>query len=299
VNPLSPPPPPVAKGADVSAALASAAPSSPSRDLTATRTTVPPATAAPPDVAASSTPRTPPQAPAATVNPQDQLRQLARQAAECYASLSCYQARLIRQEEVNGTDKPREEMLFKFRKQPFSVYFKWIGTVGQGREVVYVNGQHEGKIHTLLADGDMLGMRGGGRFAVAPDSMLVRNKTRHPITEAGIGSLVDHFGHLVDAAGQGDPRANVLTYLGPQSRPEFSTPLEAVQQRVAPGAESQLPHGGRRWWFFAADNHLPVLVIAHDEKDHQVEYYCYDALQVPPAPFTDDDFNPDRLWPKR
>jgi hypothetical protein len=324
VNPLAAPPSlgaapagnplnqaqPVAKGADVPAALASAVPGSPNRDLTATRATVPPmpppgtpatgaATTSPPDVPTDAAPRTTPTTQPAAVVPQAQLHQLARLAAERYAALDCYQARFLRQEQVNGKDNPREVMLIKFRKQPWSVYFKWIGAEHQGREVVYVPGQHEGKIHTLLADGDMLGMRGGGRFAVVPESSLVRNKTRHPITEAGIGSLVEHFGRLVDGADQGDPRAGLLAYLGPQSRPEVPVPLEAVQQTIPPGAESMLPHGGRRWWFFATDSHLPVLVITHDERDHEVEYYCYDSLQVPPAPFTDDDFNPDRLWPRR
>jgi hypothetical protein len=301
VNPVDAPPPlgttpvtnppgpaqPVVLGSD---ALASASPGSPGRDLTATRTTVPP----------SAPPATTPPPQAAAVDPQAQLRQLAGLAAERYASLDCYQARFIRQEQVGGKEKPREVMLFKFRKQPFSVYFKWTGVEGQGREALYVQGQHEGKIHTLLADGDMPGMRGGTRFPpVAPDSFLVRGRTRHPITEAGIGSLVEHIGRLVEAADHGDPRAGLLVYLGPQSRPEFPTPLETVQQTIPPGGESLLPHGGRRWWFFATDSRLPVLLITHDEKDHEVEYYCYDSLQVPSAPFSDDDFNPDRLWPKR
>jgi hypothetical protein len=323
VNPVDAPPPlgttPVANrpgpaqaavlGSD---ALASASPGSPSRDMTATRTTVPPtappvtppqpagaATAGPGDVPGDAALRAAPPPQAAAVNPQAQLRQIARLAAERYAALDCYQARFIRQEQVGGKEKPREVMLFKFRKQPFSVYFKWTGVEGQGREAIYVQGQHEGKIHTLLADNDVLGIRGGGRFAVAPDSFMVKGRTRHPITEAGIGSLVEHFGRLVEAADRGDPRSGQLAYLGPQSRPELPAPPEAVQQTIPPGGESLLPHGGRRWWFFAADSHLPVLVITHDEKDHEVEYYCYDSLQVPAAPFTDDDFNPDRLWPKR
>jgi hypothetical protein len=306
--------PPVARVSDGPAALASAGPSNLNQDLTATRTTVPPtppatppqpaptggaATITPRDVPGDAALRTTPAPQAAAMNPQAQLRQLSRLAAERYTALDCYQARFIRQEQVGGKDKPREVMLVKFRKQPFSVYFKWTGVEGQGREVVYVHGQHEGKIHTLLADGDMLGMRGGTRFPVAPDSILMRGRTRHPITEAGIGSLVEHFGRLVDAADHGDPRTGQLAYLGLQSRPEFPAPLEAVQQIIPPGAESVLPHGGRRWWFFAADSHLPVLLLTHDEKDHEVEYYCYDSLQVPSAPFTDDDFNPDRLWPKR
>jgi hypothetical protein len=314
-NPLGPAQPP-AKGSDAPGLIASAGPSGSNSGLTSPRTTVGPSapetlppqpateatgavTTAPPGVPADIAPRTvlPPQH--AAQNSQDPLRHLARLAGECYANLDCYQARFTRLEQINGKDFPREVMLFRFRKQPWSIYFKWIGSEHQGREMVYVPGQHEGKIHTLLANGDMFGMGAGMRWPVSPDSNMVRSQMRHPITEVGIGSLVQHFGRLVDAAERGELRTGLLTYLGPQARPEFPAPLETVLQTIPPGTENELPRGGRRWWFFAADSHLPVLLMTHDNKDREVEYYCYDSLQVPSVPFTDEDFNPDRLWPKR
>ena len=68
-----------------------------------------------------------------------------------------------RREQINGKDKPEEVMLFKFRKQPRSVYFKWIGPAGNGREAIWVDGQHESKLHTLLA-----AARAGVGVAVLP-----------------------------------------------------------------------------------------------------------------------------------
>src|SRR5439155_7354879 len=64
-----------------------------------------------------------------------QIRRLHRAACERYAAIDSYIARLRRREQVDGKDKPEETLLFKFRKQPFSVYFKWIGPEGTGREV--------------------------------------------------------------------------------------------------------------------------------------------------------------------
>jgi hypothetical protein len=256
------------------------------------------ASVAPPGaLAALGTPGSQPAAPPAlppaeTVSP---LRRLAQDAAAAYASFDAYSARLRQREQVNGKDRPEEVMLVKFRKQPWSVYFKWVGPEAQGREVVYVQGGNDGKIHTRLAAGDVLLMPAGARFSVAPDSALARGRSRHPITEAGIGTLVERFGRLIVAAERGDGR---LAYLGKQARPEFAAPVEVVEQAIAPGAEPALPRGGRRQWFFAADSHLPVLTIARDEIGHEVEYYCYDQLQYP-ARFAADDFNPDRLWAKR
>lgn len=248
--------------------------------------------ASPPGAVASLATPTPP-----AVSAVSPLRRLAQRAAASYAPLDGYCARLRQREQVNGKDRPEEVMLVKFRQQPWSVYFKWVGTEGRGREAVYVKGRGDGKIHTRLAAGDVLLMPAGATFAVAPDSFLARGRGRYPITEAGIGTLVEHFGQLVEAAERGERRWGTPVYLGTQTRPEFASPVEAVEQVLPPGAEAALPRGGRRLWFFAADSHLPVLISTRDETGHEVEYYCYDQLRQ--ARFTDEDFNPDRLWARR
>ncbi|HJT76634.1 MAG TPA: DUF1571 domain-containing protein, partial [Gemmataceae bacterium] len=240
-------------------------------------------------------PTIPAAAPAPPVNP---LHRLYAQAATTYAAIPAYTARLRQREQVNGKDKPEEVMAFRFRKEPWSVYFRWIGPEARGREVVYVRGRYDGKIHTRLAAGDVLLMPAGARFSVAPDSIMARGRSRHPITEAGIGTLVERFGQLLTAAERGDRSHGTLTYLGLQSRPEFTGPVEAVEHMIPPGAEAALPGGGRRLWYFAADSHLPVLISTRDATGHEVEYYCYDQLRYPVS-LTDDDFNPDRLWARR
>src|SRR5437899_386649 len=108
-------------------------------------------------------------------DPAVKLHALYREAAERYARVDSYIVRLMRREQINGKDKPEEVLLFKFRKEPWSVYFKWLGQEGAGREVIYVKGQHENKIHTLLAAGDMPLMPAGRRIALAPDSLVVRS----------------------------------------------------------------------------------------------------------------------------
>ena len=67
---------------------------------------------------------------------------------------------------------------------------------------------------------------------------------------------------------------------------------------IPPGVEPQLPRGGRRWLFFDPASHLPVLMITHDNMDHEVEYYCYDRIQYP-VKLDDLDFDPDKLWPTK
>lgn len=228
--------------------------------------------------------------------PAARLRTLYRMADERYATVDSYIARVRRREQVNGKAKPEEVFLFRYRKQPLSVYFKWIGSEGHGREVVYVQGQHGNKIHTLLAAGDMPLAPAGQRLAVAPDSIFVRNASRHSITEAGIGHIIENYGKLLAALDRGDPKAGTVKCLGPVKRPEFETPLEGIERTIPPNVDPDVPRGGRRLCLFDLAARLPVLVVTFDASGNEVEYYCYDRLQFP-VKLNDDDFDPDKLWP--
>lgn len=217
---------------------------------------------------------------------------------ETYATFDSYIARMRRREQVNGKDKPEELMLLKFRKTPFSVYFKWLGSEGQGREVVYVNGQNGSLMHTLLAAGDMPFAPAGKRMALAPDSILVRAASRGSITEAGIGTLIDDYGRRLAASESDSVKYGTHKYLGLVTRPEFSGPQEGVDVTIPPNLLPQLPRGGRRLLFFDYATHLPDLLITYDSTGHEVEYYCYDRFQYP-VRLDDNDFNPDVLWPAK
>ncbi len=222
------------------------------------------------------------------------VRQVVQQAASAYAAIDSYIARLTRRELVNG--KYEEELiLFEFRKQPWSVYFKWLGDVGKGREVIFVKGQHGSQIHTLLAAGDHPLKPAGSRISLSPDSVFVRMASRHPVTEAGIGASIERLVALAEAVGRGDSRRGSLAFLGPQSRQDFLNPLVLLEHTVPPGVDPTLPRGGKRLYGFDPDNHLPVLVTTRDDKGQEVEYYRYDRLQYP-VRLDDDDFNPDKVW---
>jgi hypothetical protein len=227
------------------------------------------------------------------------LRRLHRLAAAEYARMDGYVVRLTRREQVNGKDQPKEVLKLCFRKEPWSVHLTWLEGDAKGREVVYVKGRYDNKLHTRLGpnDGNLL-MRPGSRLALEPDSPMVRNSSRHSITEAGVGALIARFGSLVEAGEKGDKTRGTLTYLGPQKRPEFDAPLEAAEQAIPAGADKDLPRGGRRLWMFdAGKNHLPALVITTDDRGREVEYYLHDRY-IYPVTFDDKDFDPDKLWGK-
>ncbi len=227
---------------------------------------------------------------------EDPLRRLYRLASTEYGKMDSYIVRLTRREQVGGKDQPTEIIELAFRKEPFSVRFKWLDEKTKGREALYVKGQYEGKLHSLLgpSDGNLL-MRAGSHMAFAPDAGVVRSRSRHLITEAGIGFLIDHFGEHV-AANEKPGSKKKLTYLGLVKRPEFPAPVEGAEQLIAPDEEKELPRGGKRLWLFG-ENHLPALILTTDDKGHEVEYYLHDRYLYP-VKLGDDDFNPDKLWGK-
>jgi hypothetical protein len=188
-------------------------------------------------------------------------------------------------------------MEFRFRKAPWSVYFKWLGPAGRGREVVYVKGQGDDKIHMLLAAGDMPLAPAGKRMALSPDNMLVRAASRHPITEAGLGASIDRIGQILEALDRGDQRKGTLNDLGNINRPEFAVPVPAIEHVLPPGLDPNLPRGGRCLYCFDLETNLPVVVSMRDSQGQEVEYYFYDRLQYP-VRLDDNDFNPDKLWGK-
>jgi hypothetical protein len=229
---------------------------------------------------------------------ESDLRRVYRLAAEKYAGMDGYYVCMTRREQVNGKDGAKEVIRLMFRKEPWSVRLVWLDGEAKGREVVYVKGRYEDKLHTRLGFNEHKVIYGpGDHIALAPDSPMVRSSSRHCITEAGVGVLIDHFGGHVAANEKGDLRGGTLTYRGRQKRPEFAEPVETVEQAIPPGAEKELPRGGRRLWMFdASATHLPALIVTTDEAGHEVEYYRYEKYV--PVRLDDKDFNPETLWGK-
>lgn len=225
------------------------------------------------------------------------VRQIYETARDRYANVDSYIVRLVRREMVKDRMNPEELILFKYRKQPWSAHLKWLGKEGQGREVVYVQGRHDDKIHTLLAAGDVPFMPAGKRMALSPDNILVRSACRHPITEAGIGANIDRIGRFLEAIERGDRQVGSLHVVGPLSRPEFPRPIVGIEHQLPPGLDPSLARGGKRTAFFHPDTGLPMLLIGWDERGQEVEYYRYDRL-LPSVRLDDSDFDPERLWGK-
>lgn len=106
-----------------------------------------------------------------------------------------YTATMVKRERLNGKLGDHEFMSVKIRNErevggkpvPFSIYMKFLKPKSvEGREVIWVRGQNEGKI--LAHETGMIA--GFKTFHLDPTGWLAMQNNRHPIYEAGMENLV-------------------------------------------------------------------------------------------------------------
>ncbi|MDR3633673.1 MAG: DUF1571 domain-containing protein [Isosphaeraceae bacterium] len=106
---------------------------------------------------------------------------------ERYRQVQDYTCTFIKRERIDGRLLPAHQMQMKARSQPLSIYFKF-HTPNKGREAIYVAGRHGGKV---LAHDVGFGKFLAGTLKLDPKGSMAMEDNRHPVTEAGIGGLID------------------------------------------------------------------------------------------------------------
>ena len=218
-------------------------------------------------------------APPAPAGPPDGVAALITAARKRVEALTDYEAVLIKREVVGGKALPQDEVLYRFRADPKSVYMRVLSAAGQGREVLYVAGQNGGKMTVVTGKGDSPLVGVGFKTTLDPDSKQATAKSRYKITDAGFGRTVMGLARAAATPG-------VVKSLGPVARKESAPPLDGLEVTLAVGADPLLPKGGVRRVFFEAKPdapgyQLPVLVETSDADGREVEYYYFSKLKVP------------------
>ena len=212
-----------------------------------------------------------------------------------YEKMTDYEVQLTRREVVAGKEMPTEEVLFQFRKQPFSIYMRNTGDHGKGREVLYVDGKFDGLMHVVTGQGDNRLIGAGFKTSLKPDSSMATSKSRHMITEAGPGQLLVRFEKHLKAAEAGQ---RTIKSLGKVQRKDQPNPVEGIEITVPPGDDPLLQKGGKWSLFFDPASGNLMANVLQDETGREVEYYSFAKWRVP-ANLTDADFHPDRLGAKK
>ncbi len=110
---------------------------------------------------------------------------------ERYSKVNDYTCTFYKRERIGGRLHNPHVMSMKARTAPSSIYFKFVSP-NKGREAIYVTGQNRGRI---VAHDVGLGKFFAGTMHLDPRGTMAMEENRHPITEAGIGSLIDTVHH--------------------------------------------------------------------------------------------------------
>lgn len=109
----------------------------------------------------------------------------AKQCVEKVEKLPGYTATFYKREVV-GTTMVSHQMKIKIRHKPFSVYL-YFEKPHEGREVLYVEGQNNGKL--IAHEAGLFSI--AGSMELAPTDDLAMSENRYPITMAGIVNIAN------------------------------------------------------------------------------------------------------------
>jgi len=121
---------------------------------------------------------------------------LIAEARESYRGVTDYTALFVKRERLRGQLQPENLIALKVRTQPFSVYMRWLRPQNLiGQEACYVAGRNNGqmRVHSTGFLGAV------GFVSLDPHDPRVMENSRHDITEAGIGNLIERFGNRWEA----------------------------------------------------------------------------------------------------
>jgi hypothetical protein len=211
---------------------------------------------------------------------EDPVKLLAGMEA-AYAMVRDYTARFERQERVGGALRPREEIFLKF-KRPGRIYLKWLSGPSRGREAILAEGDR-GRKAVIHEPGVLSGFF---TLLLDPDHPRVMRESRHPITDVGIG-------RLIELIGDNARRALARGELALVSRGEGEEDGRRVKrvEAILPRDASKGYYCYRLLLFVDAERALPVRAMIYDWDDRLIGDYSYRELSLNPG-LSAEEFDP-------
>lgn len=209
------------------------------------------------------------------------LLQLLAAGEAAYAEVRDYTATVRTVERIDGQLEPEQAMLLKFQR-PFKVYMRWVEGRAVGREGLYVAGENDGKF--LVADPSGL-----AKFFTArldPQDPRIRAKTRHTVTDLGIGRLLEIVGESLRPSA----RSGALRVVDHGVGQVAGRPARQIEG-ILPGNLRATHYGQRVHLSFDEATRLPLRVMVYDWESQLLEDYTYTKLVTNPG-LTAADFDP-------
>ncbi len=189
-------------------------------------------------------------------------------ARETFARVRDYQCTLTKRERIDGAMQEEQVATMKVRSQPFSVNVKFMAPRSvAGKEASYVAGKNNGMIKAK--SGGALGLV--GYVTMDPRDPKALRGTRHSITEAGIGNLIER---LVAAHAQEIKRAVQITVAEVEFHRRNCVRFDVIDPRS--DCVNQHP---RTLVYFDRETNLPIRYEAFDRRGDLVECFSYTDLR--------------------
>lgn len=197
-----------------------------------------------------------------------------------------YTCTFTKNEQLKKGQMLRQVVSLKFRREPFSVYLKYIEP-NAGREVIYVDGRNKGKLQVHEATGLAAVI---GTISLFPNGGEAMKENRYPVTMIGMEKMLDVVIEEWEAIAK-DPSVKVDLY--PQAKIGdaectmyeilYAVPREPLRNhksRIYFDKKTKFPIRSEQYAFPVKQGDEPPLV----------EEYTYSDLKID-APPVDADFD--------
>jgi Protein of unknown function (DUF1571) len=199
---------------------------------------------------------------------------------QAYNQVDHYTAIFLIQERVDRELRPTQELELKFKK-PLKIYLRWLKGKHEGRQALYPAG----------VDGNELWVRqpllvGAITISLDPQSPRARKGSRHPITEVGIGKLLNF---VMENASRGMQRGELTieehgqhsTFDRPAQRYLLHFPSDPTKGYYCMTALIDVDREYR----------LPIYAEIFDWQSQLIERYGYRDVHLNPG-LREEDFHP-------
>ena len=194
-------------------------------------------------------------APPPPVQPLARPLALIAAARKSFAEVEDYTCLLVKRETMRGQLQPEQVIEMKVRNRPFSVHMRWQKPKAhEGQEVCYVAGRNNGLMR--VKGPGLLGAI--GFINLEPRDPKAMQTSKHSITEAGIGNLIERYAERWEnEAKLNRTRVRVNDF-------EFNQRKCARIETMHPGSKPGDFYAYRNVLFIDKENHLPIRSEMYD-----------------------------------
>lgn len=196
-----------------------------------------------------------------------------------YQKVNDYTAVFHKREMRDGKLTPEEKIFIKYKK-PFKLYMKWLNGPHEGREAIYVKGRNNNEMV-----GHECGVLGLFDWNLDPKCETAMKEQRHPLTDMGVGRLVEIISG--DAKMAAAAKQLKLVYLGEDN--VYGRKVWHIRMDLPPDKGYYSP---RSDGWVDEETRLPMKVMLYSQKGEFEESIGYSDIKLNPG-LSDAEFDKD------